>query len=165
MTGSVVRENVALPTFLGRLGDEDAAAARVAAAEIDRLARVGDAMDGIERRFLPWFLAASVAFAAGLWLFFQPGLVNRWLVVGCLASLPGVAGLYVWRVHPRTRADRAAEALNRRHFLPHGGLYFPPGERPACVVLVDWTPPAPEPTLAEAPPDPRKRSVKPGRIW
>jgi hypothetical protein len=160
-------ERVPLETFLAGLDENPAAEARVAAAEIDRLALVGDRMEGIERRYLPWGLSAAALFVVGLWLLVDPRIAPGWLPLALLLSaLPAVGLHYASAVGPRTRADRAAEKLNRAHFLPHGGLYFPPGERPAAVVRVRWTPPEPEPPISEAPRDPRKkREYRPGRIW
>ena len=162
---SVAGERVDLDTFLAGLGEAPAAEARVAAAEIDRLARVGDAMEGVERRYLPWAAAGAVMFVLGVWLLFHPTLHVGWWIALMLAVLPGVAIAYALRVAPRTRADNRAEELNRQHFLPHGGLYFPPGEREAAVVRVDWTPPEPEPPISQVPRDPRKQKPRPGRIW
>jgi hypothetical protein len=157
---------MSLEAFLAGLGPAAAAEARVAAAEIDRLALVGDRMEGIERRYLPWAAGGALLFAIGLWLLFDPRVQPGWLTLGVLlGALPAVALSYTWAVGPRTRADRAAERLNRGHFLPHGGLYFPPGARPAAVVRVDWTPPQPEPPISQVPRDPRKREYRPGRIW
>lgn len=158
-------ERIGLEDFLAGLDEADAARARVAAAEIDRLARTGDRMEGIERRFALPALAGIVLFGIGVWLLFHPTLEAGWGIAACLAVLPGVVLAYAWRVAPRSRADAAAERLNRRHFLPHGGLYFPPGARPAAVVRVDWTPPEPELPISKAPRDPRKREIRPGRIW
>jgi hypothetical protein len=159
-------ERVDLETFLAGLDEGAAAEARVAAAEIDRLARVGDGMEGIERRYAPWAAIGAALFTAGLWLLFDPRITAGWLPLALMLSLlPAVALLYTRAVAPRTRADRAAEALNRRHFLPHGGLYFPPGDRPAAVVRVDWAPPEPEPPITQVPRDPRKREYRAGRIW
>ncbi len=160
-------ERVPLETFLAGIDDEAAARARVASAEIDRLARVGDRMAGIERRYLPWAAVGTVLFLLGLWMLVDPRIHPGWLTLALLlAALPATGFAYVSAVAPRTRADRAAERLNRAHFLPHGGLYFPPGERAAAVVRVDWAPPPPEPPLSKAPRDPRKkRDYRPGRIW
>ena len=159
-------ERIDLEAFLAGLDEGAAAEARVAAAEIDRLARIGDGMEGVERRWLPWAAIAAALFVIGLWLLVDPRLTVAWLPLALLLSaLPGVMLGYVWTVAPRTRADRAAESLNRRHFLPHGGRYFPPGERPAAVVRVDWAPPEPEPPISQVPRDPRKREYRAGRIW
>ncbi len=162
---SAVGERVDLDTFLADIDEVPAAEARVAAAEIDRLARVGDAMQGIERRFAPWAAVGAGLFIVGLWLLFHPGFHTGWWIAVMLAVLPGVAIAYAIRVAPRTRADNRAEALNRRHFLPHGGLYFPPGARAAAVVRVAWTAPEPEPPISKVPRDPRKQNPRPGRIW
>lgn len=162
---SAARERVDLDTFLAGVDEAAAAEARVAAAEIDRLARVGDAMEGVERRYLPWAAVGAVLFVVGVWLLFHPEFHAGWLIAIMLAVLPGVVIAYGLRVAPRTRADNRAEELNRRHFLPQGGLYFPPGERPAAVVRVDWKPPEPEPPISKVPRDPRKQEPRPGRIW
>ncbi len=163
---SAAGDRVALEAFLAGLEATAAAEARVAAAEIDRLALVGDRMEGIERRYLPWAAGGALLFAAALWLLVDPRVRPGWLLLSLLlGALPAVAAAYAWAVRPRTRADRAAERLNRAHFLPHGGLYFPAGARPPAVVRVVWTPPEPEPPISKVPRDPRKREYRPGRIW
>jgi hypothetical protein len=164
---SAAGERVGLERFLAGLDAAAAAEARGAAAEIDRLALVGDRMEGIERRYLPWAAGGAVLFLIGLWLLVDPRLHPGGLALGVLfAVLPATGLAYAWAVAPRTRADRAAEKLNRAHFLPHGGLYFPPGPGPAAVVRVDWAPPPPEPPISKVPRDPRKkRDYRPGRIW
>ena len=129
-------ERVALADFLSGLDETTAAEARAAAARIDVLARTGDAMEGIERRYLPFAIGAAVLFVIGVVFFFMPGIVPRLVTIACMAALPVVAVAYGLHVMPRSRADAAAEELNLRHFLPHGGLYFAEGERPACVVRV-----------------------------
>ena len=60
-------ERVTLAEFLGRLEEEPAAEARAAAARIDELSRIGNAMEGIEHRFLPWAVVAAAAFVASNW--------------------------------------------------------------------------------------------------
>lgn len=155
-------ERIPLQVFLAELPEIEAAEARVAAAKIDALARTGQAMVGVERRFLPWALLGAGSFVLGIWLFLS-GL--GWPALACFSVLPVVATLYWRHVQPRTEADREADRLNRSHFLPHGGLYFAEGEMPGCVVRVSWSPPEPEPPLSQAPRDPRKRDVLPGRIW
>ena len=135
MTGP---QRLSLPEFLSRVDDTDAAELRAAAARIDDLARVGNAIEGIERRYLPWAVASGVAFVVGLWFFLNPGTARPAVMIGCLAALPLVAAHYGWRVMGRTRADQQAYALNVRHFLPLGGLYFPAGNgREACVMKVE----------------------------
>ena len=129
-------ERVSLVDFLSGLDDAAAAEARVAAARIDELARTGNAMEGVERRYLPWAIVGAILFVAGIVLFFMPGTVPRIVTIACIAALPVVAVTYGLHVMPRSRADAAAEDLNLRHFLPHGGIYFAAGDRPACVVRV-----------------------------
>ena len=169
---NTVNDRVDLDTFLSARDEMAAAELRAIAARMDELARVGDALDGIEKRFLPWAAMTGLFFLLGLLTFISPSLfllvpwpTNYWLLVVCLAGLPVVCTVYALRVMPRSRADAEIESLNREHFLPHGGMYFPPGERPASIVLVEWTPPAPERPLREAPRDPRKQKPKPGMMW
>jgi hypothetical protein len=163
---SAAGERVSLDAFLAGLDGAAAAEAGVAAAEIDRLALVGERMQGVERRYLPWAALGALLFGIGLWMLVDPRGQPGWPTLGLLlAVLPATAIGYARAVRPRTRADQAAEHLNRAHFLPHGGLYFPPGERTAAVVRVAWSPPEPEPPISQAPRDPRKRALRPGRIW
>ena len=129
-------DRVTLAEFLADLDKASAAEARAAAARIDELAKTGAAIEGIERRFWPFAGLAGAAFVAGIVFLVSPGMVPRWLTVLCLAALPIVVAVYARRVLARTRADRAAEALNIRHFLPNGGIYFAAGKRPAGVVRV-----------------------------
>jgi hypothetical protein len=159
----MTEERLPLEAFIRDLDDTSAAELRVVASRIDDLARGCAGLEGIERLFLPWAVGAGALFAAGLYLFFNPALVPGWITALCMLTLPVVAGAYAWQVQPRTRADNAAQDLNKAHFLPHGGLYFAKGADAACVVRVDWTPPAPE----EAPKykDPRKRENYPGKWW
>lgn len=130
-------ERVDLDQFLERLDDRTAAETRVAAARIDVLAREGHAVQGIESRFLPLLAGSGLLFVIGIVLFLMPGTAPRVVTLACLAALPAVAATYGFHVIGRTRADVEAEDLNRTHFLPHGGLYFAAGERPAAVVLVE----------------------------
>lgn len=159
-------ERITLADFVADLPDETAAETRAAAARIDELVRVGAAMEGVEARFRRPAIAAAVLLVIGLLLFFNPDLANRWIMVACLAALPVVAIVYARQVMDRSRADARIEDLNRAHFLPHGGFYFPPGNGPALVVRVDYKAPERELPLSEAPRDPRKRrDTGPERLW
>ncbi len=129
-------ERVPLAQFLSRLDEASAAEARAAAAKIDELARAGDGLEGIERLFMIPAGIAALAFVAGIWFFFSPGTAPPAVTVACLAALPLILVFYGFRVLSRTRADREAEDLNRRYFLPHGGIYFAAGANPACVIQV-----------------------------
>lgn len=158
-------EKISLSDFAVRLPAEEAADARAAAAKIDDLARVGHAVEGIEQRFKPFFILGGVCMLVGLTLFFTPGLLNRWTLVGLLSVLPVVAVAYAWRVRDRTAADNQINELNKSHFLPHGGLYFPAGDGPACVIPVDYRPPDPQLEYT-GPKDPRKPENHPGKgLW
>lgn len=134
---------------------------------IDVLAEPGRQMEGIERAYLPWAAGAAILFVVGIVLFFSPGLLGFggiWPILFCLIALPAVAVHFALRVMPRSRADAQIETLNRAHFLPLGGIYFPESETPAGVVLVEWRPePPPDPKSLK---DPRKeRDKHKGPLW
>ncbi|MEM6664465.1 MAG: hypothetical protein AAF666_20065 [Pseudomonadota bacterium] len=137
---------------------------REAARRIDRLAKVGQSMDGIDGRFRNYAIVAGLAFLFGLYLVFSPQALSTTsrmpglTVLLCLSALPVVAVFYAWRVMPRSRADAEIEELNKRFFLPHGGLYFPVANATGLVTRVTWTPPEDE---SGKPADPRKT----GQRW
>ena len=130
-----VGEKIDLETFLRGIDANKAAELRTVAARIDELARVGAAMGPVEERFRPWAILAGVLFLIGLVLFFMPDLVNRWLALGCLISLPGLCAVYAWKIRERTWADSDIEALNKKWFLPLQGIYFPESDMPAGVAV------------------------------
>lgn len=161
----MTQERIPLETFIGDLDDATTAELRVAASKIDDLARAGSGLADVERRYLPAFIAAGALFLLGLYLFLNSGLVAGWILALCLMALPAVSIAYAWRVQPRTRADNAAQDLNKAHFLPRGGLYFPDGADGPCVVRVDWTPPPADLEPQSKYKDPRKRENHPGLRW
>lgn len=158
-------EKVSLNVFLADLTDDAAAEAKTAAAKIDELARVGHAMHGIEDRFKPYAIAAGALFVLGLVLFFLPDVINRWFSFLCLIALPGICAVYAFRTRERTWADKDIDEFNKKHFLPHGGIYFPRSDTPAGVIRVNYTAPAPEPPPGKYPKDPRKPENYPGPRW
>ncbi len=158
-------EKVDLTAFLSDLPVEAAAEARIAAAKIDDLARVGETMAGIEIRFKPYAKGAGAMFVLGLVLFFLPDFVNRWISFLCLIALPGICAVYAFKTRERTWADKDIEDLNKAHFLPHGGIYFPVSDTPAGVVRVDYMAPPAEPSPGTYPKDPRKPENYPGSRW
>lgn len=140
------------------------------AAQMDQLAAPNAALDGIERRYLPWALGGLAMFIVGLFLLFSPSILSSLhtpqsfvAILTCLCALPAVGVHYALAIRPRTRTDQKVDALNREHFLPRGGLYFPAGENPAGVVLVDWQ--RPEPEDPHRLKDPRKDKNRPGATW
>ena len=142
---------------------------REAAAEIDRQARVGTALEGIERQFLPWAVLSGVLFLIGLVLFLAPGVVTGlpmlssfWTILICLGALPLLCVIYARRVLPRTVADQKIEALNLRHFVPLDGLYFPEGETSAGVVLIPPPPTKTEGTQAREEREQHRRKARGG---
>ena len=158
-------ERLPLGRFLEALDGDLSADLRRAAADMDRLARQADADGDIERRFLPWAIVAAVLFVIGLVTFFTPGTLGSGPMMLCMAALPGVLAVYAWRIRGRTALDYQISELNKLHFLPNGGIYFPPSDQPAGVVLVDWTPPEEERPLSEAPRDPRKSKDRRDPMW
>ena len=144
-------------------------ALRDTAAEIDLLARRTAHLDGIEQRYVPWAIAAGVLFVLGLSFLLYPALLDEtvlaspWTILFCLGALPAVGIHYSRRVLPRSQTDGAIDQLNRLHFAPLGGLYFPAGDAPACVVI---TGPAPEKTEGQQARDERrKHRERVGPFW
>ena len=158
-------EKVSLEVFLRDLPVDAVAETKIAAAKIDDLARIGNAMDGIEDRFKPYAKGAGALFVLGLVVFFLPDLINRWVSFVCLIALPGLCAVYAFKTRERTWADKDIETLNKTHFLPHGGIYFPRSETPAGVVRVNYTAPPSEPPPGTYPKDPRKPENHPASNW
>ena len=157
--------NGALNT-LRRPGPE---ALRATAAEMDLLARRTAHLDGIEQRYLPWAIGAALLFVLGLTFLLIPSLLTGtplasfWTILVCLGALPGLGLYYARTVLPRSETDTAIDALNREHFIPLGGLYFPASEGPACVVVT-----APPPTRtegAQAREERRRHRDRVGPFW
>ncbi len=140
-------QRIPLPAFLARLNDEDAGHARVAAETMDELESRAFPLRGIEQRLAPFFYVACIAFILGLLIFilgdeFLFGLLS-WVdnlgVTFLLSGLPMLGFYYAFSVRGRTQADARAFELNQKHFMPHGGIYFPaggPGEQP-WVIMID----------------------------
>ncbi len=156
---------VPLEAFLADLDPEIQGELRAAAARIDALARTADALAHIERKLAPWAVIAGLLFAVGLWGVINPGTIGAPAITLCLTALPLVAAVYAWQIKPRTQADNAATEINRQQFLPQGGLYFPQGQKDACVVAVDWTPPPVVEKTPVALRDPRKPENRIGSSW
>ena len=160
-------EKIDLETFLAELPSEAASKARAAAGQIDELGRVSAATQGIERRYAPWFLISLVLFVIAAFAIFGGSDIFRQAraVLGVMgltalsAALPLVGFLYSVQVRHRTRADREMLELNKVHFLPQGGIYFPPGEEgPGSVVRT-------EPMDAEEQAKRSREPVRPRRFW
>ena len=144
-----------LEAFLAALDDNAAEEARAAAGQIDALERTVGPPSWLERNLISLALIAMALFLAGTgaligllpWLRSVIGLSGVTLLV---AVFPGLVLAYLISVKGRTAIDNKKMALNDKHFLPHGGVYFSAaGEgEPGIVVRVD--PPAKgEPTLRE----------------
>lgn len=149
---------VPLDAFLAELSADEAAQARAAAARIDALEREIEPPGWLERRIIGLGLGALALFAAGVALLLAraAGVVG-WpgtaALVPMLGAFPALVLVYVWSVRGRTRRDREKMALNERHFLPNGGLYFG-GHDGLCdrtprVMRVEPPPERAEPTLRE----------------
>ena len=151
----------ALNADLDRLQQPGRQELQAIAAQIDGFAAPGTAIEGIEKRYLPWGIGAAILFLLGLVMVFIPAALHHirilngfWPILVCFGALPALGMHFAYTIRHRTRADQKIDALNKEHFLPQGGLYFPAGATPAGVVLVEWTPPEkPEPGALK---DPRK---------
>lgn len=148
MTGTQKTES--LEAFLAGLPAEDAAAARAAAARIDALERQIGPPGWIERNLMVLGSGAAVLFALGMAGFFLgiQGVVGLGTVVLLISGLPVLVLAYLLSVRGQTRLDDAKMALNEKHFLGHGGIYFgAPAGKAAGKVLLVKRPTAEEPDL------------------
>ena len=160
-------ETTDLEMFLEELPSEDAAKARAAAGRIDELGRVTARTQGVESQYLPWFVVSGLLLVASSLMVFGSDavfgearrLIGVMGLTAMAAALPVLGIVYAFHVRDRTRADREMLELNRTHFLPHGGFYFPPGDdRPGRVVRT-------EPMDEEVQAKRRVERVRPGRSW
>jgi hypothetical protein len=143
-------ETQSLEDFLAGLPEEDREQVQAAAARIEAVEREIAPPTVIEQQ-LPWLaVAALVLFVLGVgglfgmlgWVRAVFGLTMSVLMV---SAFPVLMLVYLWSVRGRTAADHEKMALNEKHFLPHGGLYFgaadgESGSGSRQVVRVDWKP-------------------------
>ena len=159
------REKIDLQQFLEGLAEPARAEARAAAGKIEELDRTAQQVAEIERRFLPWAVGAALAFVIGAVLVFSDGdtfrqardLLGFVPLAAMLAAFPIVAIAYGLKVRYRTRADREVWQLNQTYFVPHGGIYFPPGEAKGGVYLTG--------PIEKQAKDWRDDKYRAGRIW
>lgn len=158
--------HIALDAFLDRLDPQSAAEARAAAGRMDELERVAQGLEGVERTYLPWTIAAVALFiASGVLLLSDSNMfrgAQEFLgpvgLAGMAAALPVLGIVYTLQVRGRTSADAEKFRLNRDAFVPHGGIYFPaPGGDAGTVYLTD-------PNKKDAP-ERKKDDIRAGRIW
>lgn len=158
--------HIALDSFLGRLDPPTAAEARAAAGRMDELERVAQNLEGVERTYLPWAIAAVALFiASGVLLLSDSSMFRDAQVflgpvglAGMAAALPILGIVYTFQVRGRTKADSEKFTLNREAFAPHGGIYFPaPDGGVGTVYLTD-------PNKKSAPKD-KRDDIRAGRIW
>lgn len=157
---------------LDAIAQPDPDAIAEAARKMDTVANQTRQLEGLEQRLTPFAAVGTVLFVVGLFLFFRPVIFyetqpnpSSLTVLFCLGALPALGAYYAMKIKPRSRTDAEIDALNREFFLPNGGIYFPNGPDGACVITVEWTPPAQELSLAEAPRDPRKDKDERAKNW
>jgi hypothetical protein len=153
MKQATARESTDLETFLAALPVEEAAEAKVAAARIDALENRIGPPNWIERNLI-WLVAVTFV----LFLLGVSGLIGVFAwgrdtfglggVTLMVSAFPVLMFAYLLSVRGQTRFDHAKMALNERHFLPHGGLYFGTSSGTGMVVRVDQ-PCKDEPNLRE----------------
>lgn len=132
MTDPAAAQTIPLEAFLAVLPADEAAEVRAAARRIDALERKTGPPGWFERHLAGLGLAALLLFTLGVLLLagLAAGVLAGFgvlLVPPLLGAFPALMLCYVWSVRGRTRIDREKMALNERHFLPRGGVYF--GER------------------------------------
>ena len=142
MSGKV-REGGEMPLddFLAGFAAEEAATLRRAAERIDAIEREIGPPGWIERHLGRLMLGAFGLFMLGVILLFRLAVSGGgflWLtaVVLLLAAFPALSFAYLWSVRRRTAADHEKMALNERHFLPRGAVYFGPRDGQRVVLRV-----------------------------
>ncbi len=120
---------VSLESFLAELPEASATELRAVAATIDALERSVAPPNWIERNLATLVIAGLALFALGIASFAaliagSGGLFGLGGVVLMVAAFPALVLCYAWSVRGRTALDREKMALNARHFLPHGAIYF-----------------------------------------
>lgn len=152
-------DRIPLETFLADLTEEQANDARAAAERMDELERRIGPPGWLERNLISLALIALAFFVVGVgaligafsWLRSVMGMGGITLFVACF---PGLIFAYLYSVRGRTAVDRQKMALNERHFLPLGGLYFSglahDTDRPGQAFVLRVAPPEQdEPTLRD----------------
>ncbi len=160
---------MSLQAFINGFGNEhEAEEAQRAARKMDVLERSIDDIRDLEERFRPLVIGAAIAFAIGAtiilfpheWTFAVYRTIGPFGVVALLSGLPLLAAAYTVRVRKRSIVDLNKIALNRKHFVPHGGYYFP-SETPDEMGHVI--------RMTFRPPEKRRWTkwdyVRPGRLW
>jgi len=161
-------EILSLEAFLERIDDEVAVSeARVAAAKMDALERSIDDVRDLEQQYAWLAIAAAVAFVAGAVIVLFPGetmatvyqIVGPFGVVMLLGGVPLLGLIYGLKVRHRSYVDLNKIALNRKHFVPYGGYYFPAErpEDPARVIVTTFR--------EDKRPFSRHDHVRPGASW
>ena len=141
-----------LESFLAALPPGTAEELRAAAERIDALEAGVGPPGWIERHLRPLILAALALFALGLALVLlgatgRGGPALLFLAVLLLAAFPALAFAYLWSVRRRSAIDREKIALNERHFLPRGAVYY--GPRAGRRMVLRVAPREDTPTLRE----------------
>lgn len=163
-------KQVSLPldVFLARMDEDEAGYARAAAAQMDELEQQIAHFGDIDVRYGKYALYALIPFALGATTAFvrsEPfGTIYDALgpngVIGLICILPAVCLVYALKVRDRTSADLRMLELNRQHFVPYRGYYFPSARHDGAGRVVE---------IDEPPRDFRRFSrydyVRPGRIW
>lgn len=136
------RESTDLESFLASLPEDQAAEVRVAAARIDALERQIGPPGWIERNLIGLAVVALVLFVLGV-----AGLIGVFAWGGAIFGLGGVTLMisafpalmlaYLLSVRGQTRLDHEKMELNKRHFLPHCGLYLGSSSGSGTVVRVE----------------------------
>ena len=148
-------DRIPLETFLANLPEEAAAGARAAAEHMDALERQVGPPGWLERNLISLGLITLALFVVGAgaligafsWLRSVIGIAGITVLV---AAFPVLMFVYLMTVRGRTAVDRQKMALNERHFLPHGGVYFTDAGIPGAGLVLRIEPPKEdEPTLRE----------------
>ncbi len=129
------RQNIDLETFLESLPTVAAANARAAAARIDELEHAAQRIGKSDRQYVIAFAVAGVltlaaaVMALGGYEMFSGGLaaLDDWAILAMASAFPLMVLIYSLRMRERTKLDQEKFEIIETYFMPHNGIYFPPG--------------------------------------
>ncbi len=129
------RQTMDLETFLESLPTEAAANARAAAARIDELEHAAQRIGESDRHYVIAFTVAGVLalvatfMALGGYSLYSGGhgQLDDLVVLVMAGAFPTMILVYSLRMRERTRLDQKKFDLIETYFMPHDGIYFPPG--------------------------------------
>lgn len=129
------RQTMDLETFLSSLPTEAAANARAAAARIDELEHAAQRIGKSDRQYVIAFTIAGILalvatyMALGGYRLYSGGhgQLDDLVILVMAGAFPAMIFIYSLRMRERTKLDQKKFDLIETYFMPHDGIYFPPG--------------------------------------